>query len=118
MAENKLDLQQIKLQLLELREALVSAQETGDQAAKTVELDQTKVGRLSRMDALQAQAMSQAGVERREAQLREISVALARMESGDYGFCAQCDEPIAVARLAANPASSLCLQCASAAERR
>jgi DnaK suppressor protein len=51
--------------LLKLREELESAAEAGDDSAAIVELDQSKVGRLSRMDAMQAQAMAKASNERR-----------------------------------------------------
>ncbi|MEQ9124935.1 MAG: TraR/DksA family transcriptional regulator, partial [Alphaproteobacteria bacterium] len=42
----------------------VDAESAGSRA--TVELDQTRVGRLSRMDALQGQAMAQAQQRRRQ----------------------------------------------------
>ena len=58
--------------LLALRDELQRIAATGDASAAVVELDQSKVGRLSRMDAMQAQAMAQASVQRRAAQLREI----------------------------------------------
>ena len=55
---------------------------------KPVELDQSKVGRLSRMDALQDQAMAQEAERRRTSELQRIEAALERLKSGDYGYCA------------------------------
>ncbi|MEP0520422.1 MAG: TraR/DksA family transcriptional regulator [Hyphomicrobiales bacterium] len=78
-----------------------------------VELDQQSVGRLSRMDALQMQAMSQAQQHKREVDLRRIHGALSRLEEGDYGICNICDEPIAHKRLEIDPAVSSCINCAS-----
>lgn len=104
-------------QLLELKESLLLAQESGDQAEQTVELDQARVGRLSRMDAMQAQAMSKETGRRRRQKLQQIEAALQRISSGDYGFCQECGEAIAVARLGADPTALFCIQCASAQER-
>ena len=94
------------------RAALLAVDETNQDAAAVVELDQSRVGRLSRMDALQAQAMSQEVERRRELELRQIQAALARIESGDYGYCLSCDEPIDPRRLAIDPAATICIECA------
>ena len=85
-------------------------------AAGTVELDQTRVGRLSRIDALQAQAMAKAAAGRATQQLQRLQGVLARIDTDDYGLCGDCDEPIAHARLLANPAVLRCIACASARE--
>jgi len=102
--------------LIALREELVSVSGTGAEASRVVELDQSKVGRLSRMDAMQAQAMSQASGRRREATLRRIESALKRIDDGGFGLCQACDEPIARKRLEFDPAVMLCIDCATSAE--
>ena len=102
--------------LLALRAELESVAESGDDASAVVELDQTKVGRLSRMDAMQAQAMAQASNERREEMLRRIDAALERLESEEYGVCLACNEPINPKRLEFDPTASLCIECAQKAE--
>jgi DnaK suppressor protein len=99
--------------LLQQQQALLGLQQTADEAAKTVELDQTSVGRLSRMDALQGQAMSQERDRRRRIELQRIAAALQRIEVGDYGDCVHCGEAIAIARLQLDPATPLCIDCAS-----
>jgi DnaK suppressor protein len=99
--------------LLALREQLLKAQETGDAAEQPVELDQTRVGRLSRMDAMQAQAMSIETGRRRRQKLLQIEAALKRVEAGDFGLCMECDEAIAPARLEIDPTVQLCIDCAS-----
>lgn len=81
-----------------------------------MKLDQSKVGRLSRMDALQSQAVAQASAARRAEMMRNVDAALARMDSGDYGDCARCDEPIDPRRLAADPTARHCIRCASELE--
>lgn len=106
----------LKQQLLALRDELTEQQETGREAEKTVELDQTSVGRLSRMDAMQGQAMSKESGRRRTASLQKIAAALRRMESGDYGYCLTCEEDIALQRLEFDPATTLCIDCARKSE--
>lgn len=105
-----------KKALIELREALLKAQETGDQAEQIIELDQTRVGRLSRMDALQAQAMSKETGRRRRQKLLQIEAALRRIEQDEYGYCQECGDEIAPARLNIDPAVLLCIRCAEAGE--
>lgn len=84
----------------------------GDDAANIVELDQTRVGRLSRMDAMQAQAMSQEAKRRREIEAGRIKQALARIETEDFGYCIKCDEEIGVERLKLDPSNPFCINCA------
>ncbi|MEX0914706.1 MAG: TraR/DksA family transcriptional regulator [Wenzhouxiangellaceae bacterium] len=82
-----------------------------------VELDQTRQGRLSRMDALQGQAMAQATDARRQRQIAALKAALARIANGEFGECIECGDEIAEARLKSNPAITLCIDCASERER-
>jgi DnaK suppressor protein len=107
-----LDLPHYRDLLLRRRVALQQVVQTGNDAAATVELDQTRVGRLSRMDALQGQAMSQETQRRREQELRHIAAALQRIEQDKFGECMQCGEMIAEGRLAIDPAATLCIICA------
>ncbi len=100
-----------------LQQELTGLKRTGDAAAGIVELDQTSVGRLSRMDALQGQAMSQERGRRREVELRRIAAALQRIEQGDYGYCVSCDEAIAARRLDFDPAAAQCIACAHKSEQ-
>lgn len=102
--------------LIALRAELEAVAATGEASAAVVELDQSKVGRLSRMDAMQAQAMSQASSERRAAMLRGIAAALQRLDDGDFGICRRCDEPINPKRLEFDPTVLLCIDCASQAD--
>ncbi|MBT8137589.1 MAG: TraR/DksA C4-type zinc finger protein [Gammaproteobacteria bacterium] len=110
----ELDLEKCRQQLLALQAELRDVAETGDAATATVELDQTRVGRLSRMDAMQAQAMSLEARRRREDTLRRVAAALRRLDGGDYGYCAGCDEPVDPRRLEFDPAATHCISCATA----
>jgi DnaK suppressor protein len=82
------------------------------ESRKTVELDQQAVGRLSRMDAMQGQAMALATEERRESERVRIEAALRRIETGDFGYCVKCGEKIEPKRLKHDPSQPLCLNCA------
>ena len=107
-----LDLSHYRALLLQRRAALQQVVQIGDEAASTVELDQTRVGRLSRMDALQGQAMSQEAQRRRVQELQSIGQALKRLEGDEYGECLLCGEMIAEGRLNIDPSVSLCIHCA------
>lgn len=102
--------------LLKLRADLESVAATGDASAAIVELDQSKVGRLSRMDAMQAQAIAKAASQRRETMLLRIAAALERIDDDEYGLCHRCDEPINPKRLEFDPTALLCIDCANEAE--
>ena len=43
----------------------------------------------------------------------EIDDALKKLDTGDYGRCEECGQPIAEARLEAMPGARLCIVCAS-----
>jgi len=103
--------------LLKLRTELQAIAESSNESAAVVELDQTKVGRLSRMDAMQAQAMAKASGQRREQMLRRIDAALKRIDNDEYGYCKECDEPINPKRLEFDPTVVLCINCASKLEQ-
>ena len=97
--------------LLDRAAALDAEDRAGAEAQAVVDLDQTSVGRLSRMDALQRQAMAQGTARRRAAERARIEAALRRIDSGDYGSCTACGEEIGADRLAADPAVALCADC-------
>ncbi len=99
--------------LLARREELLSVMKASTEGSRPVELDQTRVGRLSRMDALQGQAMAQETERRRKNELQRIDAALARIDTGNYGYCVNCDEEISEKRLVLDPSTPLCIDCAS-----
>ena len=114
MSDDDIDLEYYRAKLLALREELQSA--AGNSDAETVELDQQRQGRLSRMDALTAQQMTLAAQRRRDETLRRCEAALRRIDDGDYGLCRACDEPINPKRLDFDPTVLYCIGCASKAE--
>ena len=98
---------------LEAEAAALRAQSGETQVERRpVELDQQSVGRLSRMDAMQQQAMAAALEARRGGRLRAISAALARMDEDEFGYCDECGGFIGFARLDLDPALARCVDCA------
>jgi len=115
MPDKKLIAEFKKLLIIQQEELHESEQISVD-ASKTVELDQGRVGRLSRMDALQGQAMSLEIKRRRQLESQNIIAALHRIDNDEYGYCAKCGEEIATKRLKFDPAAIFCIACASQAE--
>ncbi len=105
------DLTTYRARLTAMMEALCEDDARGLDGQKTVELDQQSVGRLSRMDALQNQAMARAQAARRAAEARRIAAALRRLDEGDFGYCTDCGEEIGAARLRIDPTLPRCLNC-------
>lgn len=105
---------QIKIwrnKLLAQEKELKAVDKAASEGRGVVELDQSKVGRLSRMDAMQAQAMNNAVAARRKSQLLRIRAALQRLDEGEFGYCIRCGEEIAERRLDLDPSIGLCGTC-------
>lgn len=98
--------------LLKRQQDLTLTDQISKTTTKAVELDQSSVGRLSRMDAMQSQAMAVETKRRREFELSRIEAALERIEEEEYGYCASCDEEINRRRLEIDPANPFCVNCA------
>lgn len=112
-----MDKEDFRNKLLKLREALRQIEESGNEAAKIVKLDQSSVGRLSRMDAMQAQAMSKESNRRRDIKMKRIESALQRIENDEFGYCLSCEEDIDPKRLEFDPSALLCIECANKGEK-
>lgn len=107
-----IDIETAKKRLDEKRAELENLSEISKEARDTVELDQQAVGRLSRMDAMQQQAMAEAQERTRQLDLQRIELAWRRIREEDYGYCSECDEEIPDGRLAIDPMAERCVKCA------
>lgn len=103
---------------LEERLADIIKGQAAKKGGSPVELDQARVGRLSRMDAMQQQAMDQATSRMTVLERQRIEAALKRIEAGEYGYCVICGEEIADGRLRFDPSVPACISCAQQAEAR
>lgn len=99
--------------LLARQEALAQEDAANAESRDTVELQQDSVGRLSRMDALQQQAMAKATQARRVTERARIKAALERIDEGEWGYCLNCGDKIAEARLRHDPSIPTCIKCAA-----
>lgn len=107
------ELNHFKELLYTQQQELESLEQASRESTGTVNLDQSSVGRLSRMDALQSQAMALETKRRRQVQVTRIKAALERLEEGEFGYCAFCDEEIGRRRLEIDPANPFCVECAA-----
>ncbi len=104
-------LNEFKQQLLALKSTYEVRAENNQDALQTVELDQNRMGRLTRMDALQGQQMAQEAERRRLLQIKQIDGALLRIAHKDFGNCYQCDTEIHLDRLRFDPTITRCVDC-------
>lgn len=78
---------------------------------RSPDLDQSAVGRLSRIEALQNQGFTKDLQDRERLQLEQVVEALKRIDGGTYGVCADCRKPIRYERLAVFPETRTCSLC-------
>ena len=97
--------------LVELVAEIENSLGASAESAAPVVLDQSSVGRLSRMDAMQQQAMAKATRQQAQLRLTQCQVALSAFDRDEYGLCRKCEEPIGYRRLSARPEAPFCLEC-------
>ncbi len=102
--------QKLQKDLQTLRSELAQLLDDSRDSSKAVALDQP-IGRLSRMDALQHQAMAKANRAGTQRRLKLIESALLAIKQQRYGECRRCEEPIGYPRLKARPETPFCLEC-------
>lgn len=113
----QIDHNALKTKLISQRDKLEELKAASAKDSDPVELDQSRIGRVSRMDAMQLQAMSIETARRREVQLQRIETALQRFKDDIFGDCLHCGEAIEPKRLEIDPAISLCIECAEANQK-
>ena len=106
-----INLSEFKILIEDKLKELRKEDELGKVSQQIVELDQQSVGRLSRMNALQSQAMAQAQKRRRNAMQVVLQAALKRINEGEFGFCDDSGDEIGQSRLMANPIITKCISC-------
>jgi DnaK suppressor protein len=97
----------------DLLRTLAKLERNFNKSARPADLDQTSVGRLSRIEALQNQGMTQGLQEREKVQLAQVTEALRRIDHGGYGCCVECGVPIQFERLLVFPETPTCATCGS-----
>ncbi len=108
-----IDLEIARKRLARRKAELEEMSKLSEEARSTVTLDQQAVGRLSRMDSMQQQAMAEAQERLRQRDLMRIEMAERRINNDDYGYCTECDAEIPDGRLEIDPMAEKCVGCAS-----
>lgn len=108
-----IDLEIARKRLAARQTDLEEMSKLSEEARSTVMLDQQAVGRLSRMDSMQQQAMAEAQERQRQRDLLRIEMAERRIRQDDYGYCTECDSEIPDGRLEIDPMAEKCVGCAS-----
>lgn len=107
--------QQLLRRADELRREVQAARQSGQAAVSAAG---TEVEDLKDRAAQSGASLVRDAEEQRDLdELAQVEAALARLESGRYGLCADCGEPIGEARLAAMPAAACCAGCQAERER-
>ncbi len=106
------DLQTVRDSLVAQAEALAKRVEKIEAHLRGVDRDTPDNWR-ERAQFLENDEVLEALDEHDLAQIGQIKAALARVDAGTYGECADCGEAIAVGRLKALPTTTTCIDCAS-----
>ena len=107
----KSDLTKFKTKLLDLKREILEIETASSGSKKPVALDQSSVGRVTRIDAIQQQQMAVESSRRRTETMLKIEAALRRIESDEFGICVKCGDDIASARLDIDPTFVKCVNC-------
>ncbi len=110
--KRKINVESFRKRLVSMRQDIEALSHVTEEERQPVELDQTTVGRLSRMDALQNQAMQLETQRRRTVEIQRIDAALRRIDEGEFGYCVSCGDEIAPKRLENDPTTPTCFDCA------
>ena len=106
-----MDKDQIKEMIL--REIIKTEQLISDyrEMSRPVEPDNA-IGRISRMDAINNQSVTEASLRQAEEKLRNLNRVLSRIDTKDFGICQKCGNEIHIRRIMIRPESLLCVNCA------
>jgi DnaK suppressor protein len=72
---------------------------------------------MDRVQAAEARDLAVRNLDRSVRLLRQIEEALRRLDKGEYGICANCEEEIGAKRLRALPWAQFCLTCQEIADQ-
>lgn len=70
------------------------------------------IGRVSRMDAINNKAVSEAALKKAEEKLKNLEIAYSNIHDPDFGICARCSASIPIGRIMLMPQSRFCVNCA------
>jgi len=70
------------------------------------------IGRISRMDAINNRTINVAALEKEKQKLKNLEIALSKIEDDDFGICRFCKKLIPLGRIMLMPQAITCVNCA------
>jgi DnaK suppressor protein len=70
------------------------------------------IGRVSRMDAINNKSVNEVALRKAELKLKNLQVALTKLDDSDFGICIRCKKPIPLGRILLLPHAITCVNCA------
>lgn len=70
------------------------------------------IGRVSRMDAINNKSVNESALKKAELKLKNLKVAITKIEDSDFGVCIRCKKPIPIGRILLLPQAISCVNCA------
>tara|TARA_R110000868_G_scaffold375563_3_gene640107 strand:+ start:385 stop:711 length:327 start_codon:yes stop_codon:yes gene_type:complete len=70
------------------------------------------IGRISRMDAINNKTINDASLLKSKEKLKNLEIALEKLETSDFGICIKCKGIIPVGRIMLMPHANKCVKCA------
>ena len=113
---NEEELQEIRKNLLRMREELLAEADKAYEASQSLGKDGVPdIGDMSSNSYNQEVLMNLSEAQR--GRVRDIDAALERMDQGVYGLCARCEEDIPARRMEVRPFSRYCVDCKTEVEK-
>ena len=97
---------EIAKRLIKFKEQIVELKEL----SKPIEPD-CAIGRVSRMDAINNQSVSQSQLAKKLIQKNGLEAAIQNMDQDDFGKCIVCGQEIQLGRILIMPESRKCVNC-------
>lgn len=101
----------LKENIITQMESIKSSIASLEEGAKPVPPDDS-IGRLTRMEAISSQGISEANLRSSRSRLSRLEIALSRIDDPEFGICVECEEPIPIGRLKLMPEATRCVHCA------
>ena len=102
--------EKVKLKITQEIESLIQSISSLEEMSRPVAPD-VSLGRLTRMEALSSQGISEANLRSSRSRLSMLHSALKRIDDPEFGICIECEEPIPTGRLLIMPESRKCVHC-------
>ncbi len=106
--EARVELKKKIVEEIEVQKHLITSFEA---TSKPVAPDNA-IGRLTRMEAISSQGVSEASLNSARVKLVKLEKALSKIDSPEFGICVHCATPIPQGRIMLLPENVLCVSCA------